>query len=391
MMRFMNLNRLAFCLVSLLAVFGTSNAVAQDEDISNELQCLRYLQTYERGLRIPSGLLTAVSMAEAGRPVGENNSLVAWPWTINVGGRGQFFETKDEAVAAVRKLLDSGQRSIDVGCMQINLRYHPDAFQTIEDAFDPATNVAYGAKFLSELHGLQGTWPKAVERYHSAEDGRREQYRERVLALWNSEARRVVMNAVMAEDTDTPYHRAIRDFAAGKYDAALDKYQAIVDANPKDRIGLLGVAMSYEELGRETEAMQAYARYLAIEPSNQNILAKAIHKASAKDPASARDALESILKAGVSEPDLYAALAEIATTQGDTNAAFSYASDAAHRAPGVPTYQLNAGVLADKLNRPAAAVQFYEQFLSLFQRQPSLVDVSLDSVRDRVKFLRARL
>ncbi len=370
---------------------GTSAAVAQDQDIPTDLLCLRYLQTYERGLHIPSGLLTAISLAEAGRPVGDDNSLVAWPWTINVAGRGQFFETKDEAVAAVRKLLDSGQRSVDVGCMQINLRYHPDAFQTIEDAFDPAMNVSYGAKFLSELHGLQGTWPKAVERYHSAEDGRREQYRTKVMGLWNNEARRVVMSAVMAEDTDTPYHRAIRDFAGGKYEASLDKYQAIVDANPKDRIGLLGVAMSYEELGREMEAMQAYARYLAVEPNNQNVLAKTIQRASAKGATAARNDLEEILKAGVSEPDIYAALAEVASTLGDTNAAFTYATDAAQRAPGVPIYQLNAGVLADKLNRPAAAVQFYEQFLSLFQRQPILVDLSLDSVRDRVKFLRARL
>lgn len=382
---------LSLSLACMLTAGVSLGAVAQEQDIPTELQCLRYLQTYERGLQIPSGLLTAISLAEAGRSGGDDGALVAWPWTINVAGRGQFFETKEEAVAEVRKLLDSGQRSIDVGCMQINLRYHPDAFQTVDDAFDPAKNVAYGAKFLVQLRSLQGTWPKAVERYHSSEDGRREQYRTRVMALWDTEARRVVMNAVMAEDTDSPYHRAIRDFAAGNYAAALDKYQAIVDTDPKNRIGLLGVAMSYEELGRDTEAMQAYARYLTVEPNNQNVLAKTIQKASAKDPASARTDLESMLQAGVAVPDLYAALAEVTSNMGDLDAALGYASDAALRAPGVPTYHLNAGVLADKLNRPTAAVQFYEQFLTLFQSQPTLVDVSLDNVRDRVKFLRARL
>lgn len=382
---------LSLSLACMLTAGTSLGAVAQEQDLPTELQCLRYLQTYERGLQIPSGLLTAISLAEAGRSGGDDGALVAWPWTINVAGRGQFFETKEEAVAEVRKLLDSGQRSIDVGCMQINLRYHPDAFQTVDDAFDPAKNVAYGAKFLVQLRSLQGTWPKAVERYHSSEDGRREQYRTRVMALWDTEARRVVMNAVMAEDTDSPYHRAIRDFAAGNYAAALDKYQAIVDTDPKNRIGLLGVAMSYEELGRDTEALQAYARYLTVEPNNQNVLAKAIQKASAKDPASARTDLESMLQAGVAVPDLYAALAEVTSNMGDLDAALGYASDAALRAPGVPTYHLNAGVLADKLNRPTAAVQFYEQFLTLFQSQPTLVDVSLDNVRDRVKFLRARL
>ncbi|MGE4062451.1 MAG: tetratricopeptide repeat protein [Rhodospirillaceae bacterium] len=382
----------SFKLASLaFALLIAAHAVrAQEADVAAELQCLRYLQSHERNLRIPQGLLTAISLTEAGR-ADANGSLVAWPWTINAGGKGQYFATKEEAVAAARKLLDEGQRSIDVGCMQINLRFHPNAFPTIEDAFDPATNVAYGAQFLASLHKLQGSWSKAVERYHSSDDGRREEYRERVMFLWNSEARNLVMNAVLAEDTDTPYHRAIRDFAAGRFAEALDKYQAIVDARPNDRIGLLGVAMSYEELGREAEAMQAYGRYLAAEPSNQNVLSKMIQSATSKAPDAARAELESFLKAGVAQPDLYAALAEIASTLGDNDAAFTYASDAVARAPDVPAYYLNAGVLADKLSRPAAAVQFYERFLELFERQPVLVDTSVDGIRERARFLRAKL
>jgi tetratricopeptide (TPR) repeat protein len=116
-----------------------------------------------------------------------------------------------------------------------------------------------------------------------------------------------------------------------------------------------------------------------------------IQSATSKTPDAARAELESFLKAGVAEPDLYAVLSEVTNTLGDNDAAFSYATDAVVRAPNVPSYQLNAGVLADKLNRPAAAVQFYEQFLSLFQREPILVDTAVDGVRERVRFLRARL
>lgn len=372
-------------------LFLSMPASAQDAGIGAELECLRFIQSQERAYRIPQGLLTAISLAESGRPAGPNDQLHAWPWTINVNGRGRFFDTKEEAVAETRRLLDAGERSIDVGCMQINLRYHPNAFQTMEDAFDPATNVAYGAKFLSELHGLQGSWSKAVERYHSSDDGRREQYRERVLALWNTEARNIVMNAVLAEDTDTPYHRAIKDFVAQRYAEALDKYQAIVDSNPGDKIGLLGVAMSYEELGRDVEAMQAYGRYLAAEPNNQNVLSKVMQKASANGPEEARAQLEGFVKAGVAQPDVFSALAELASTMGDHDTAFTYAKDAITKAPGVPTYYLNAGVIADKLNQPAAAIQFYEQFLSMFERRPTYLDASVDGVRDRVRFLRAKL
>jgi len=374
----------------LLTAAGATTAFGQDGDLAPEMQCLRYLQSYERSLNIPQGLLTAISLAESGRSVG-TGELVAWPWTINVNGNGQYFESKEEAVAVTRKLLDEGQRSIDVGCMQVNLRYHPNAFKTIEEAFEPGTNVAYGAKFLSSLREIQGTWPKAVERYHSAEDGRREQYRERVVALWNSEARNIVINAVLAEETDTPYHRAIRDFVAGRYPDALDKYQAIVDKNPEDRIGLLGVAMTYEELGRDAEMMQAYARYLAAEPGNQNVLAGLMQKITAKSPDIARAELELFVKAGVESPDVYATLAELSTTLGDDDAALKYVSGAIQRSPDTTAHYLNAAVLADKLNRPAAALRFYEQFLALFERRPVLIDTSIDGVRERVRFLRAKL
>jgi tetratricopeptide (TPR) repeat protein len=374
-----------------LTASSLAPARAQDTDLSPEMLCFRYSQNFERSLRIPQGLLTAITLAETGRPNADTGQTTAWPWTINVNGQGQFFDTKEEAVAATRKLLDSGQRSIDVGCAQVNLRYHPTAFQTIEDAFDPMNNMGYAARFLLSLHDLQGSWSQAVERYHSADDGRREQYREKVMGLWNREARNVVMNSVMAEDTDTPYHHAVRDFAAGRYNEALDKYQSIVDRNANDRIGLLGIAMSYEELGRDAEAMEAYARYLASEPTNETVLTRVIQKASAKAPEAARADLEAVRAAGVAQPSLLSALAEFASTMGDSETAFKYAADAAQSAPGVAAYQLNAGVLADRLNRTAAAVQHYERFLALFTRQPTFVDTPLDGIRERIKYLRARL
>ena len=106
-------------------------------------------------------MLTAISLVESGRR-GDDGKVQSWPWTINAGGKGMFFASKQEAIAETRKLMDEGQRSIDVGCMQINLRYHPNAFKNLEEAFDPAANVAYGAQFLKSLHTLQGSWPNAV-------------------------------------------------------------------------------------------------------------------------------------------------------------------------------------------------------------------------------------
>ena len=90
-----------------------------------------------------------------------------WPWTINAEGTGRFFESKAEAIAAVEALQARGVRSIDVGCMQVNLMHHPHAFASLDEAFDPQANAAYGARFLSALHHDLGAWPAATAAYHS--------------------------------------------------------------------------------------------------------------------------------------------------------------------------------------------------------------------------------
>ena len=39
--------------------------------------------------------------------------------------------------------------------MQINLFHHPDAFASLDAAFDPMDNIAYGADFLRRLHRIK--------------------------------------------------------------------------------------------------------------------------------------------------------------------------------------------------------------------------------------------
>jgi len=147
---------------------------------------------------LPRALLAAVAMAESGRYDRTTRKARAWPWTINAEGRAYYFKTKAEAVATTRRLLATGMRSIDVGCMQVNLRYHPDAFASLEDGFDPMTNVAYGADFLMRLHDRSGSWPEAVANYHSQTEARGDRYFARVIRIWRNERERVVNRTVAA-------------------------------------------------------------------------------------------------------------------------------------------------------------------------------------------------
>jgi hypothetical protein len=127
--------------------------------------CIGHIASAEKANEIPEGVLRAIGFAESGRTV--DGSRGAWPWTVNAQGQGHYFESKSAAVEFVQGLQAQGVRVIDVGCMQVNLHYHPKAFASLEDAFDPATNVAYASKFLVWLHDETKDWATASRYYHS--------------------------------------------------------------------------------------------------------------------------------------------------------------------------------------------------------------------------------
>jgi soluble lytic murein transglycosylase-like protein len=85
-------------------------------------------------------------------------------------------------------LQSRGVRLIDVGCFQVDLRYHPTAFSNLEQAFDPDANANYAAHFLTELRVRTGSWSAAVASYHSGQALEGESYRRKVLAQWGSDA-----------------------------------------------------------------------------------------------------------------------------------------------------------------------------------------------------------
>jgi hypothetical protein len=146
--------------------------------------CAAAIRRVEAGTALPAGLLAAVALSESGRRDPEARRAVAWPWTVNNAGDGRYFASKAEAIAHVEALRRKGERNIDVGCLQINLKYHPEAFDSLEEAFTPGSNVAYGADFLTRLYQETGSWARAVERYHTADVPRGQAYRERVYDRW---------------------------------------------------------------------------------------------------------------------------------------------------------------------------------------------------------------
>lgn len=125
---------------------------------------------------IPEGVMAAIARTESGG--GPRAS--AWPWTLNMGGEGMYLESAGAALARLRAVLDEGRSNVDVGCMQVNWRWHGEAFDSLEQMIDPAANTEYAARFLVDLWRREGTWEAAVQAYHSSDPERGAAYLARV-------------------------------------------------------------------------------------------------------------------------------------------------------------------------------------------------------------------
>lgn len=151
----------------------------------------------EEKYNIKDHLLQTISSVETGLWSYDKEKFISWPWTINVNGRGYRFDTKEEAIAKVKELQAKGVKSIDVGCMQINLKYHKDAFADLEEAFDPDKNVEYSAKFLTKLYKNRGSWQKAAMAYHSKVPSRGLRYKNKLVSRFEQ-----ISLAVADNETD---------------------------------------------------------------------------------------------------------------------------------------------------------------------------------------------
>ena len=148
-----------------------------------EHACTAPARAAELAFELPAGLLGAIGRMETGRRTGAGTTE-AWPWSANAAGQGYFLPSRAEAIALVASLQARGVRSIDVGCFQMNLLHHPDAFSGLDDAFDPDRNAMAAARFLRRLRDSSASWEDAVGRYHSGNPALGVPYMRQVWARW---------------------------------------------------------------------------------------------------------------------------------------------------------------------------------------------------------------
>ncbi|MFQ5566995.1 MAG: lytic transglycosylase domain-containing protein [Paracoccaceae bacterium] len=114
---------------------------------------------------VPAGIMRAITLVETRRKV--DGRVGPWPWTLNVDGRGYWHDTRAEALAHAEREIAGGRRSIDLGCFQLNYRWHGGNFEALDDMLEPALAAEYAARFLGQLYAETGDWMRAAGLYHS--------------------------------------------------------------------------------------------------------------------------------------------------------------------------------------------------------------------------------
>jgi hypothetical protein len=130
---------------------------------------------------VPAEVLLAITRVETGRR--QAGILTPWPWTVNMEGEGRWFPDRASMLDYVAQHVSRGATSFDLGCFQINHRWHGDAFRSLDDMADPETGALYAARFLKRLHAETGDWTAAAAAYHSRTPVHAQRYRKRYVSV----------------------------------------------------------------------------------------------------------------------------------------------------------------------------------------------------------------
>jgi len=137
-------------------------------------ELLHIIHKTEEQHGIPKGLLVAMAKVESGFN----------PHALNINGKAVLACNQQESLEIIKQELQIQNYNIDVGLLQINLKYHGREFDSINSMLDVRENLAYAAIFLSKLYKKHNSWAQAVRYYHSGNSAFNRKYSKKVLQAW---------------------------------------------------------------------------------------------------------------------------------------------------------------------------------------------------------------
>ncbi len=160
--------------------------------------CVAAAERAAKATGVPLRVLLALTLTETGRS--QSGRLTPWPWALNEGGDGHWFDSREDALSYLKSATGGGTQNIDVGCFQLNYRWHGGAFASPEAMMDPDTNALYAARLIGGLQEETGDWLSAAAAYHSGTPEVAERYLARFTPIYEGLSGTQVATAETAEE-----------------------------------------------------------------------------------------------------------------------------------------------------------------------------------------------
>lgn len=151
-------------ILALLLLQGPAFAAGDPAD-QPAAACEWAAMTAAAEMGVPPDILGALTLTETGRRRG--GIVRPWAWSVNAEGAGSWFDDPAEALAFAQDRIDQGRPNMDIGCFQLNYRWHGENFPSVVEMFDPLENARYAARFVRDLHAETGDWRRAAGAFHS--------------------------------------------------------------------------------------------------------------------------------------------------------------------------------------------------------------------------------
>jgi hypothetical protein len=203
------------CIIKLffiLIIFSPINVFAS---VQTNLVCEKIIKNIESLTEIPEGLLLGIGKTEAGRII-DKKELKVWPWTVNHAGKSLFFDNKKQMKKYVLKHLKKGDNNLDVGCMQINLKWHKHNFKEVNDMISPEPNISYAASFLIQLKNKYGNWNEAIKHYHSSDPIKNKPYLDKVLTYWKMKDKKTIYAVANIKNQNNNFDKNVSELTSLK-------------------------------------------------------------------------------------------------------------------------------------------------------------------------------
>lgn len=171
-----------------------------------------------------------------------------------------------------------------------------------------------------------------------------------------------------------PLREGYQALSEGRMNDAEQLYQEVIVKHPHERDALLGLAVIAHRQMQTERATDLYQQVLREDPGNSTATAALVTLLVQVDPVAAESRIKQLLDQKSTSPELHHVLGSVLARQKRWGEAQQSFFRAYSLAPGNAQYAYNLAVALDHLNKPAAALPYYEKTVRILRPGDTSID-----------------